>query len=357
MGYLKLLHLRARWYAPGTGTFLSRDPVESEPPYQYVRGNVVNRVDPSGYSPCPSGLPCGPDVTEWFMKEIDNHVNYGYQVSIKSNMIFSYMALNMPWYGASGGPTLGESVRETGVGEPFTRIINALNLANYKGLASVDYLALVEYGMYGLAVNYSDVDFWDRGKYPRVGTSCGNDFCDLGRDPSVDNRHKSVTFCGHCIDATDLGNIMFGVGGYTRGYSRGKVFALAQTFNLVNDVLDQWQAGNGLSNPINPDPRASPAGYDVAMTRAYLNRTAFCTMMGLANYAYFGIHEDAENAARCPTCSDYLSPNSSHAPPSSYLRVSALGDENVPGARYPIRWFRDSFHSKVEPYLQLLLDN
>jgi len=47
-GYLKLLHLRARWYAHETGTFLSVDPVESEPPYQYVRGNPVNLTDPSG---------------------------------------------------------------------------------------------------------------------------------------------------------------------------------------------------------------------------------------------------------------------------------------------------------------------
>ncbi len=55
-GYMHLLHLRARWYAPETGTFLSVDPVESEPPYQYVRGNVVNLTDPSGNSPeCQDG--------------------------------------------------------------------------------------------------------------------------------------------------------------------------------------------------------------------------------------------------------------------------------------------------------------
>ncbi|RME58489.1 RHS repeat-associated core domain-containing protein [Candidatus Parcubacteria bacterium] len=56
-----LLHLRARWYLPSTGTFLSVDPVESEPPYQYVRGNPVNRVDPSGLQ-CPGcpPLPSGP---------------------------------------------------------------------------------------------------------------------------------------------------------------------------------------------------------------------------------------------------------------------------------------------------------
>ncbi len=46
-----LLHLRARWYAPEMGTFLSVDAVESEPPYQYVQGNVVNWIDPSGNSP------------------------------------------------------------------------------------------------------------------------------------------------------------------------------------------------------------------------------------------------------------------------------------------------------------------
>ncbi|MBE7469325.1 MAG: RHS repeat-associated core domain-containing protein [Anaerolineales bacterium] len=50
-GYMNLLHLRARWYSPGEGVFLSRDPVESEPPYQYVRGNPINWTDPSGLLP------------------------------------------------------------------------------------------------------------------------------------------------------------------------------------------------------------------------------------------------------------------------------------------------------------------
>jgi RHS repeat-associated protein len=52
---LGLLNLRARWYMPETGTFLSRDPLESEPPYLYAEGNPINMVDPSGL--CPPGIP------------------------------------------------------------------------------------------------------------------------------------------------------------------------------------------------------------------------------------------------------------------------------------------------------------
>jgi len=44
-GEVGLLHLRARWYLPSAGVFVSRDSVDGEPPYQYVRGNpVISRV-------------------------------------------------------------------------------------------------------------------------------------------------------------------------------------------------------------------------------------------------------------------------------------------------------------------------
>jgi RHS repeat-associated protein len=45
-----LLHLRARWYSPETGTFISKDPSELEQnPYQYAASNPIRNVDPSGY--------------------------------------------------------------------------------------------------------------------------------------------------------------------------------------------------------------------------------------------------------------------------------------------------------------------
>jgi hypothetical protein len=44
------VYLRARYYDPATGAFLSRDPAESttREPYAYTAGNPINRIDPSG---------------------------------------------------------------------------------------------------------------------------------------------------------------------------------------------------------------------------------------------------------------------------------------------------------------------
>jgi RHS repeat-associated protein len=59
----ELLYLRARYYAPGTGRFLSQDTLpgfvsspQTQHAFVYVSNNPVNRTDPSGH--CPSCNPC-----------------------------------------------------------------------------------------------------------------------------------------------------------------------------------------------------------------------------------------------------------------------------------------------------------
>jgi RHS repeat-associated protein len=53
-----LQYLRARYYDPGTGRFLSRDPLGIGNGYSYASNNPVNLVDPTGL--CPLGLPVCP---------------------------------------------------------------------------------------------------------------------------------------------------------------------------------------------------------------------------------------------------------------------------------------------------------
>jgi RHS repeat-associated protein len=46
-----LEYLRARYYDPAQGRFLSRDPVLSQQPYAYVGNNPIRFTDPYGYAP------------------------------------------------------------------------------------------------------------------------------------------------------------------------------------------------------------------------------------------------------------------------------------------------------------------
>lgn len=45
---LDLTYVRARWYRPSTGTWLSVDPIAGEPPFSYVGHAPTFRTDPSG---------------------------------------------------------------------------------------------------------------------------------------------------------------------------------------------------------------------------------------------------------------------------------------------------------------------
>jgi RHS repeat-associated protein len=63
-GDTQMQYLRARYYDPGSGTFLTRDPLTGQPtapqtwnPYTYVRNNPTSRVDPTGRDSETLGIP------------------------------------------------------------------------------------------------------------------------------------------------------------------------------------------------------------------------------------------------------------------------------------------------------------
>ncbi len=70
---VELLHLRARWYMPGTGTFLSRDAWEGDPrrsltldSWSHVEDNPINYTDPTGECSvdAPDAKPVSPTSTQ-----------------------------------------------------------------------------------------------------------------------------------------------------------------------------------------------------------------------------------------------------------------------------------------------------
>jgi RHS repeat-associated protein len=60
-----LEYLRARYYDPAMGRFLTRDPIPSQQPYAYAGSSPANFVDPTGL--CVFGLPC-PAPLSWIQK-------------------------------------------------------------------------------------------------------------------------------------------------------------------------------------------------------------------------------------------------------------------------------------------------
>ena len=52
-----LVYLRARYYDPATGQFLTRDPLvgQTREAYGYVNGNPLNATDPTGHNKCELG--------------------------------------------------------------------------------------------------------------------------------------------------------------------------------------------------------------------------------------------------------------------------------------------------------------
>ncbi|MDO8616277.1 MAG: RHS repeat-associated core domain-containing protein [Dehalococcoidia bacterium] len=72
-----LQYLRARYYDPATGRFMTRDPLpgsllstQTQNRYAYVENNPVNRVDPTGLDSegPPTLLTANPDISEFIRR-------------------------------------------------------------------------------------------------------------------------------------------------------------------------------------------------------------------------------------------------------------------------------------------------
>ena len=278
----QLMYLRSRYYASNTGRFLTRDTWMGEygsplslNRWNYVEGNPINLTDPSGM--CAKGR-CGPDLTDWVKGQIQVHYDYGLrirnqiarmkllaQIHFNENCTFPSVLLN-PIY-----------LKDIAIEQPLQDIVyqmtNNLNLDfpgtnvsiarttpiyPFTAVPIIDALGLFEYALYGLAVDYSSVD------YPRAPT-CNTSGCDTFGS----KEHQTITLCNKCIDVSDLGNLMFGLGGAARGYSLQFAYGSATLFNGLDD--------KSIITMLGVDPRGAIAGWHIGNSHAFITQSGFCS--------------------------------------------------------------------------------
>jgi RHS repeat-associated protein len=107
---LGLYYLRARYYNPNTGRFLSRDPYDGDAnipatlhKYLYAGGDPINRLDPTGRDMFETGL----ILDEISAANTAAVASVGYWV-VKT-LCYAVTALNVAIYIATGGKQFGPS--------------------------------------------------------------------------------------------------------------------------------------------------------------------------------------------------------------------------------------------------------
>jgi RHS repeat-associated protein len=156
-----LYHFRNRELSPTLGRWLQNDPLRHDAGdtnlYRAVENNPTNLTDPSGL------VSCGPEVTDWFMKEID---------------LFRQEARTI-----RDGLEIYLQTSACGV------------LDNGAGLATFTWA----YRRLALLADYKNRNRPGREKEPFDYGKC--------KDPDK----NTVTLCGVCVGTNQLGNIMFGI--------------------------------------------------------------------------------------------------------------------------------------------------
>jgi hypothetical protein len=123
---------------------------------------------------------------------------------------------------------------------------------------------IYRYATYGLVVRTANIDYRAMATTPPgIPTPCYTD----------DFRtNQLVTLCGLCINASDLGNFLFGATGYSWGFSFELVVNGAQVFNAVTQDFQNVIRGG-------PDIQGVMAGYEFASRGIADNVVNFCDRM------------------------------------------------------------------------------
>jgi len=312
----QLTYLRSRYYSSGTGRFLTRDtwggnigqPLTHNR-WNYENSNPINYIDPSGYSPnCANKGTCGPDVTDWFRKEMSDHYDYGIEIR---NKVMRMKALAVAVTAMTPCTDIFTFLSLVAIEAPFNQIVREFNIPKTNvpigivpmvtpGFANavIDVLGRLEFGLYGLAVDYANIT------HKTNSTSCSTGTCASAQ--RGDDSHQIISLCNRCRDVSDLGNMMFGLGGAARGYSWPFVVGSAVLFNQLSGDSTSWTADGGGAFP----------GWVIGVGQLYrTNPVGFCG----ATYIPIG-YDSVSQTQGCQACNGttiYGHPNV-----SSITRVS-----------------------------------
>jgi hypothetical protein len=181
----------------------------------------------------------------------------------------SFVAIEQPFY---------DIVREfkipkTNVPIGITPLLTP-NIAN----KVIDALGILEYALYGVSVYYGQL------QYDTSDRSCNTGGCAVTKN----DKHPVISLCNQCRDASDLGNMMFGLGGAARGYSWQFVLASAGLFNLIDGDASSFLV----------DGAGAAPGWIIGAGGLYRNPTTFCWAV---NVPVIG-HDNADQIKDCQTC-------------------------------------------------------
>ena len=113
-----LIYMRARWYDPRTGAFITSDPIGHASGetnlYRYAGGDPTNAVDPTGLILGIPGTPSGADISD-FAAGFGDTVTFGGTKALRQALNLDYVDYCSGWYGGGELAGVAEAIALGGV--------------------------------------------------------------------------------------------------------------------------------------------------------------------------------------------------------------------------------------------------